>query len=702
MGLGASLTALCSITTRLSDNELRAQMISNSKMRLANESSQVSENYINALNDAQLMFTNYGADNSSAYQKLTFNALTAYNPYNNQYGLSNMAGQLLVSEADTLKYENALKSDDPLTTFLESYGLKYETTFFDNLEKNKLSTGKIPYNDIDALTGETIAVSTGYTSEELETIFYGGTTKTNGTTVNHMGYETALTSMEYYEYNKLVDNYNSKYTNYNNLLSSKMTAYTKTWNSGSYNITDLMSSTIPSTGSWKDALDAVANMVKNNRQYAIDGTSNKYYTNVLQAIEDFKNPTYYPTVALGNEGGANNSITMDKAYASGTFDPTDEGTYYMEIVKNGTSYKAIFKDANGNDVTNQIIGPTITFTGENDDDSTYNYGVTNSLTYGTDTETGNPQFYLTQNVVSSDNTTAQPLGSSTLIYQFTNWDTTAPEVTVKEQNPTISEDNYKSFVNNLLISILSNANNQYNLEEFYDKIVKPSGENSQALIDARKEYLDAGNELAAFVFGTGTTLNISDYQNLLNLDWIMYEAKDANNNQLTHTDEFNVILDIDTMEKVFNTYGEPVYAWIDKTNPNQNGEQKAEWYTNLFNRMSQGYKSLSNGLASSAEWIKFALESGMLVMEQVDKSQNWTSFIYSNCSDITEQTDNTAIAIAEAQYTRDMNKIEHKDKMYDMELKNIDTEHSALQTEYESIKTAMDKNIERSFTIYNS
>ena len=42
-----------------------------------------------------------------------------------------------------------------------------------------------------------------------------------------------------------------------------------------------------------------------------------------------------------------------------------------------------------------------------------------------------------------------------------------------------------------------------------------------------------------------------------------------------------------------------------------------------------------------------------------------------------------------------MNDIKQKDNMFDLQLKNIDTEHSALQTEYDVIKEVMKKNIER-------
>ena len=116
---------------------------------------------------------------------------------------------------------------------------------------------------------------------------------------------------------------------------------------------------------------------------------------------------------------------------------------------------------------------------------------------------------------------------------------------------------------------------------------------------------------------------------------------------------------------------------------------------------TSGYKVLHDGLASSAEWMQFAFESGLICLEQVDSKNNWNTTTYTNCSDITEQTNNTAITIAEAEYNAQMNKIQNKDKMYDLELKNIDTEHNSLQVEYESIKGAIDKNIERTFKIYS-
>ena len=130
MGMAAGQARLLSITSRMSDNELRAQLINNDKMRLATQSSQVSEAYVAALNEAQLMFTNYDADNNASYQQLSFNSLTAYNQYNNQYGLVTPSGQILVSESDALNFQN---SGGDLNTFLGYYGLEETTTYFDDL-----------------------------------------------------------------------------------------------------------------------------------------------------------------------------------------------------------------------------------------------------------------------------------------------------------------------------------------------------------------------------------------------------------------------------------------------------------------------------------------------------------------------------------------------------------------------------------------
>ena len=219
MGMAAGQARLLSITSRMSDNELRAQIINNQKMRLATESSQVSEAYVNALNQSQMMFTNYDADNNTSYQQLTFNSLTSYNPYNNQYGLVNASGQLLVSEKDATNFE---KANGNMETFLGYYGLEENTTYFDELEKNY---SNVIYKDADGNTlwdpaannyhipimatdqnGATTYVDSGYTAEELKDMFMGY----NG----HRGYDAALSSAAYNDYLGYAEKFDAAYTTY--------------------------------------------------------------------------------------------------------------------------------------------------------------------------------------------------------------------------------------------------------------------------------------------------------------------------------------------------------------------------------------------------------------------------------------------------------------------------------------------------------
>lgn len=72
----------------------------------------------------------------------------------------------------------------------------------------------------------------------------------------------------------------------------------------------------------------------------------------------------------------------------------------------------------------------------------------------------------------------------------------------------------------------------------------------------------------------------------------------------------------------------------------------------------------------------------------------------SSCTSITDMRDEQAVALAEAEYEKDMKKIQIKDKRYEMDQKKIDTQYDALLTEEESVKSVINKNVERSFKTF--
>lgn len=72
-----------------------------------------------------------------------------------------------------------------------------------------------------------------------------------------------------------------------------------------------------------------------------------------------------------------------------------------------------------------------------------------------------------------------------------------------------------------------------------------------------------------------------------------------------------------------------------------------------------------------------------------------------SCTAIVDKQDDNALALAESEYNKDMQAIQAKDKRYEIDQKKIDTQYEALLAEEESIKTVLDKNVERSFNAFS-
>jgi hypothetical protein len=149
----------------------------------------------------------------------------------------------------------------------------------------------------------------------------------------------------------------------------------------------------------------------------------------------------------------------------------------------------------------------------------------------------------------------------------------------------------------------------------------------------------------------------------------------------------------------------------EKTNAQYEDIETEKYIINLENidknAFSNSYEILPSNLAASKDWLNNVLSQGIVTMEKVGvtrtASENefkWSSMIYSNTTDIITEEDSEAIAKAEVHYTQVLSDVEKKDKRYQMQLRSLDTEHNALQTEYSSVKSEVDKNISRSFKVF--
>ena len=96
------------------------------------------------------------------------------------------------------------------------------------------------------------------------------------------------------------------------------------------------------------------------------------------------------------------------------------------------------------------------------------------------------------------------------------------------------------------------------------------------------------------------------------------------------------------------------------------------------------------------------MRKGELLLEYYSSADNkFLSTSIDSDTAIQEVEDEREIALVEQQYKMDMADAEQKDNRFDLELKKLDTEHNALQTEYDSVKNVIDKNVEKTFNIFS-
>ena len=183
-----------------------------------------------------------------------------------------------------------------------------------------------------------------------------------------------------------------------------------------------------------------------------------------------------------------------------------------------------------------------------------------------------------------------------------------------------------------------------------------------------------------------------------------------------------------------------------------NDKEKAQWYTNLWYKMNGSesanlvqyktratdennwenyffvngapkneyggeYEVFDKNLFEDANWLQFALEHGVISMEQAtfekpdedsarllelsSKAIYWKPIIHTSASDIVSVPDDDAVTRAQVEYKKALKQIKAEDKKLDTDLKKLDTEHSALQAEYDAIKETISKNVQRSFKMFS-
>lgn len=140
------------------------------------------------------------------------------------------------------------------------------------------------------------------------------------------------------------------------------------------------------------------------------------------------------------------------------------------------------------------------------------------------------------------------------------------------------------------------------------------------------------------------------------------------------------------------------------------------YYTKIWQEVSSnGYMTAdgdnptSSKNENNSEWLQSQISAGNLQLYEWDAAAgtsgtgdyinfSWTA----GDSTLVEDIDDKDTAKAEAAYEATMASIESKDKRFDVQLNTINTEHSAVQTEMESVKKIIQKNIERTLKVFDA
>ena len=134
---------------------------------------------------------------------------------------------------------------------------------------------------------------------------------------------------------------------------------------------------------------------------------------------------------------------------------------------------------------------------------------------------------------------------------------------------------------------------------------------------------------------------------------------------------------------------------------NTNQALNSGFYDAMFNQIClKGW--VENANVDDEEYLQEMFQSGVLYISTCNDDGNYYQGNYSTNSFIKEVADEDAIAKAEAKYNTEKQKINSKEEVLDMKMKNLDTEISSLTTEYDTIKSVISKNIEKSFKRYDA
>lgn len=104
------------------------------------------------------------------------------------------------------------------------------------------------------------------------------------------------------------------------------------------------------------------------------------------------------------------------------------------------------------------------------------------------------------------------------------------------------------------------------------------------------------------------------------------------------------------------------------------------------------------------KYLEEKLRSGEWILQQptpiTSAEDGWANLAWQGCEFIEDDYDTTDDAAAEAEYEYLISKFQKQDKMLELRLKQLETEHQAISNELDAVSKVLEKNIDSSFKTF--
>ena len=647
MGMSSSQARLLTLTGRLHSIEYKAQKIEAEKLRLANDSDQVYENYLEKMQQTKFVANILNENGSMTYMNLTANSIYEYGTLQNQYSLiAKKSGKTLIPSGLSNNYRNTNSLED----FLAQYGLSTtvnQTTITETPNQDYLDQEAAYQAQYAAW--ETNCENIKKQNEEAQAQYIRdlrtyqlGETNFN---IDHQRWleEKAQYDIDYPEWEA------------RNPEFVRTDQTQEWWVHEDYSMAEEFHAAATSGGGTNGCYGS-----------ATSGNTT-CYKHILSHIIDYTGGNNASTTTYQTTLGQNTTLGS----ASGGYCHNKTVTLSNGTTKNSNE---IFKEVS--DQLNMGIKPNTE--GETCDvtASSTDYEKLVSKWNVDGTVKTMKQWAIDLNYVASNASSSSISGFHNAFYE-----------------------SLETFQNELEGSLVKFDEGVFNEEVQEWKDDKPTLRPEPEYPDAPPTppvtipYPDAPvkNITAPQVNTTTTVINHTTFVNKKLAEWyinLWYKMEGLN--EVPAITETVVHDDVTNTDKI-------LYSCDNKNKSTTTYTTNADWNV----QENENYIIIPDDKLNDPSWIKNAVAEGYILIQEFNREENrFNDTSVSVTTRIQEIQDEIGLRKAESEYESDMRKINNKDRYYDTQLAMIEREHEATQTEIDQLKSVSKENVDRTFKLF--